>query len=247
MLQWEQNEWGPLLERNRREIREKHQKVAEESLSRMHYEHEGMTREDAASASFVREVAAECARRCQNVSHKAQAAEAGDDFVKKAMDDEKEKERLAEFERQEQIRQRQKDDLKKDQEYIEWREKVRAERCRQVRIQERERGGPEVDRLAKIGRDYAREAELHRQEVLKTQQKRAEDKAQEAQKTDIRSPRAILEEAQRKAEQQARHRAEEQPVKKEAEEFDTILARHRLAHQQERKRGGATPRWGLNS
>lgn len=246
-LQWEQNEWGPLLEQNRREIREKHRKVAEEDRSRMHYEQERMTQEDAAAACFAREVAAECVRRSQEKDSRTKAAQAGDDFVQMVVDDKKEKARCAELERQEQIRQRQKEDLKKDQEYIEWREKVRAERCRQVRIDERDRGGPEVDRLAKIGRDYAREAEQNRQKVLETQRKRAEDATQEKMKTNMGSPRAILEEAQKKAEQQARQRAEETPVKREAEEFDTILARHRLARQQERKKGGTTPRWGLGS
>jgi len=244
-LQWEQDEWGPLLRQNRQAIREKHKKAEEDFLNRMRYEHERMSSEDAAAARFACEVAAECARRSHDKSHKADATEAGDNFVKNAVEAEKEKKRRAEFDRQEQIRERQQEDLKKDQEYIEWRAKVRAERCRQVRIDERDRGGPEVDRLAKIGRDYAREHEVHRQQVLEQQRRRAEEVAQERLKTTSLSPRDILKEAQKKAEQQAQQRAKEEPVQREAEEFDTILARHRLARQQERKRGERTPRWGL--
>jgi len=240
--QWELNDWGPLFEQNRREIREKHRKAAEDDICRLQYERERMSIEDAAAARFVREVDAECTRRSQNSGHK----EVGEDFVNKAIDQERAKERRAEGERQLQIMERRKEELRKDQEYIEWREKVRTERLRQVRLDERDRGGPEVDRLAKIGRDYAREAELHRLKVLEQQRKRAEEHAQERLQGDVVvSPRDILKEAQRKAEQQAQQRAQEVPIKREAEEFDTILARHRLARQQERKRGGMTPRWGL--
>merc|ERR550537_258178 len=142
---------------------------------RMQYEQERMSSEDFATASFVREVGNKCRWLSQDKSHKAEAVEAGNAYVSKVLEAQKAQEKVAEFERQEQMRQRQKDDLRKDQEYIEWREKVRAERCRQVRIDERDRGGPEVDRLAKIGRDYAREHEVFRQEVLEQQRKRAEE------------------------------------------------------------------------
>jgi len=210
-----------------------------------------MAREEAHSAAFHAKLRAECWDR--EVLHKSIADPALEAAVKAAVA-RKEQEKCWALQREEARRQaaeeeRRQEIVRKDKEYAEWKQQVHAERCRRRRIEEREAPTREEElsekrRLELQGRDFYREKELRQMSVLEDMVKRATDNSKKVQDNGL-SPKDVLENARMLAAKQREERIakEKDPVRLEAELWDTLLAKNRLAKQQER--ANRTPRWGV--
>lgn len=255
---WLDQEWLPRLNQHRDELRAHREGLARRERAALdaiaaaeRRESADMGREDARSVAFRAQLTAECKHR--EALHKSVADPALDAAVKATLA-RKEQERCWALQREEARRQeveeeRRQEIARKDKEYAEWKQQVHAERCRRRRLEEREAPAREEDisekrRLELQGRDFYREKEQQQMSVLEDMLKRASDHSKKIQDKGI-SPKEVLENTRKLAAKQREERIakERDPARVEAELWDSLLAKNRLAKQQERM--SRTPRWGV--
>lgn len=229
-------EWEPMLARHREAARARRQEAAraeqearEEEEASMRRERQAMAGEDRASASFVSRADAEC-RRLEASPVDPAARMVAEALLLRHRSDRRRLSELEDQRKQAEANQRRKEEESKEREYRHWKEQVRSGRCQQHRPQ---------------GQDLMHERGLESQSVLEATLKNAE-----AEKRNLKdrggSPRRLLEKARALADEQRKERDSKEPARLEQELWDSLLAKNRLAKQQERGlKTPRTPRWGL--
>jgi len=218
-------------------------------------EREAMAREDSAAASFFASAVAECERRAgvflaRQEPDAVAAASHGEGILAR-----REQERQQARAQVEARKLAEKDRLlveerRKDRDYAEWKEKIHAERYQRKRAEEH-MGADVSEMISKFGlqgRDSLIEQEDRTRILIKESRLRAEETARSL-KVSGHDPRDILDRAKYLADQQAKVKVEKEPERMEQELWEKMLAKTRLARQQERSQNqmSHTPRqrWGL--
>eukprot|EP00930_Biecheleria_cincta_P046546 TRINITY_DN32101_c0_g1_i1.p1 TRINITY_DN32101_c0_g1~~TRINITY_DN32101_c0_g1_i1.p1 ORF type:complete len:396 (-),score=122.56 TRINITY_DN32101_c0_g1_i1:111-1298(-) len=254
--QWLEEEWAPRLALRQQEARQKRleenrlqQEAWEAEVARLNREQAAMAREDQDSTAFV---------SCAEAERQRLEQEAKTPRGKRLMDKAAEavlERRGAEIRWQQNLQQRRmkeaeelrrREEQQKEHDYRQWRERIRQDRCKQQRLQERLK---ELDaekvaehrRLELQGRDPVREMEVKTQAALENAVREAQAESRRMQERGV-SPRRALDEALRLAELQRKKKQEQEPVRAEQELWDALLAKNRLARKQAK-----SPRWGAFS
>lgn len=251
---WLQAEWEPLLARRREQARaqraDEERAAAEaaalarslaerEKEEREHQEAarlrevQGMAAEDAASTAFVATADAECERRSAVPVDGATAAAVAQVLANPSrelwwqlQDAERSFEAAA--------RQRALQQQREESDYREWREQVRSARLRERRLEgrrwETHRDAEAKRSLELQGRDFWREQEIQHEELLRATEAAARERAAGLQQAGC-SPRGLLQEARSLAERQRAERERDLPRRLEQEQWESLLAKTRLARQ----------------
>jgi len=262
--EWLGKEWQPRLNRHRDDLRAYREGVARREREALlavaaaeAREAQAMAREEAHSRKFMAQVTAQCKRRAAswfNMTDGTMHAIVQTTIYRKQQEILIAFQRLAAQKAAEEEEQRQ-EAARKDREYSEWKQQVRAERCRRRRLEEREIPIKEDEFFQKRelelqGRDFYREREKQQMFLLEDTLKLATENSRKLQESGL-SPKDVLENARMLATKQSEEHVvrKTDAVKVEGELWDTMLARNRLAKQQERfdptPRTNRTPRWGV--
>jgi len=229
-------EWEPMLAQHREAARARRREEArlereareQDELSRRR-EMEAMAAEERASKSFVSWADAE-RRRIEAAPVDPGVRAAAEALLLQRMADRRQLRELEDMRMQAEANQRRKEEERKEREYREWKQQVRSSRCQQHLFQAQE---------------TSHERALHGQSSLEATVQKAE--AERANFKDRGgSPRRLLEKARAMADEQRKQRDTKEPARVEQELWDSLLAKNRLAKQQERGlKTPRTPRWGL--
>jgi len=250
-----EEEWAPLFAQHREQARIKREEeaaaqreVTEAVLRLQQWEFDAMAREDAASASFARNAEAECRRREQmllpaDALAAKEAILAEHILEQQRLQEQEVKHRELEASRRAQL------EASKEREYQEWKEQIRTARCWQRHMQQQGASDALCGRAERLrqqapARDILLEHDVESKTALEATRRTAEIAAVQL-RASGGSPRRRLEQARAIADKQKQVREAKEPERQEQELWETMLAKNRLAKQQERNSLALrTPRWG---